>query len=154
MVINPTVFVDIHFLEGLFFFKVGWPFPIFSDFWLLTMAHMKKTHETRTGFVVMTWNNYNPNELEKPCITKGLATCQSLGARFSHVTFGAYGGPRRILLNNPSWTLTNGYPKWRHILSRRYILQSIIVDTRWAPTSYTWSYNHYKWPFKWVLVGL
>ena len=28
-------------------------------------------------------------------ITKGLATCQSLGARFSHVTVAAYGGPRR-----------------------------------------------------------
>ena len=39
----------------------------------------------------MTWNN--PKKLEKPCITKGLATCQSLGARFSNVTFGAYGGP-------------------------------------------------------------
>ena len=35
-------------------------------------------------FATITWNN--PKELEKPCITKGLATCQSLGARFSHVT--------------------------------------------------------------------
>ena len=26
--------------------------------------------------------------------TKGLATCQSLGLRFSHVTVGSYGGPR------------------------------------------------------------
>ena len=27
---------------------------------------------------------FHPQKLEKPCITKGLATCQSLGARFSH----------------------------------------------------------------------
>ena len=22
--------------------------------------------------------------------------------------------------------------------------------TRWAPTSYTWSYNPFKWPYNWV----
>ena len=35
------------------------------------------------GFAIITWNN--PKKLEKPCITKGLATCQSLGVDFSHV---------------------------------------------------------------------
>lgn len=24
------------------------------------------------------------------------------------------------------------------------------TDTRWAPTSCTWSHHPYKWPYKWV----
>ena len=26
--------------------------------------------------------------------------------------------------------------------------KKIIINTRWAPTSYKWSYNPYKWPYK------
>ena len=48
-----------------------------------------------TGFAIITWNN--PNQLEKACITKGLATCPFLGARSSHVTVGDFGGPRSTL---------------------------------------------------------
>ena len=54
-----------------------------------------------TGFAIITWNN--PKKLEKPCITLGLATCQSLGARYSHVTVGAYGGPRLRIPNSRAW---------------------------------------------------
>ena len=25
-----------------------------------------------------------------------------------------------------------------------------LKHARWAPTSYTWNYNPYKWPYKWV----
>jgi len=35
---------------------------------------------TSSGFAIITWNN--PKRWEKPCITKGLATCQSLGLIF------------------------------------------------------------------------
>ena len=38
-------------------------------------------HDTYPGFAIITWNN--PKKLEKACITKGLATCQSLGLIFS-----------------------------------------------------------------------
>ena len=41
----------------------------------------RKPVEVVTGFAIITWNN--PKKLEKPCITKGLATCQSLGLIFS-----------------------------------------------------------------------
>ena len=44
------------------------------------------------GFAIITWNN--PKIGKTRDITNWLATCQSLGAQFSHVTFGAYDGPR------------------------------------------------------------
>ena len=51
-------------------------------------------HDPCSWFAIITylkklWKNGKTRD-----ITKGLATCQFLGARFSHVTFGAYGGPR------------------------------------------------------------
>ena len=27
-----------------------------------------------------------------------------------------------------------------------------IFRSRWAPASYKWSYNPYKWPYKWLTV--
>ena len=47
-----------------------------------------------TGFAIITWKKQK--KWEKLYITNGLATCQSLGARFSHVSFGSYGGPRIV----------------------------------------------------------
>ena len=41
----------------------------------------------KTGFAIITWNN--PKKLEKPWITKGFFTWQSLGLIFSMVTVGA-----------------------------------------------------------------
>ena len=32
----------------------------------------------------------------------------------------------------------------------RRINQIEILSTRWAPTRHKWSYNPYKWPYKWV----
>ena len=55
------------------------------------------------GFAIITWNN--PKKKEKPYITKGLATCQSLGSRFSHVTFGSYGGPRHGSWKIDGWNM-------------------------------------------------
>ncbi len=33
-----------------------------------------------------------------------------------------------------------------------YLLSNMpTLGTKWAPTSYRWSYNPYKWPYKWQL---
>ena len=51
-----------------------------------------------TGFAIITWNN--PKKIGETLHHQGTnATCQSLGARFSHVTVGSYGGPREIVSN-------------------------------------------------------
>lgn len=44
-----------------------------------------------------------------------------------------------------SWT-------WHHQNSHIERIQKSIDrnPTSWAPTSYTWTYNLYKWPYKWV----
>ena len=31
-------------------------------------------------------------------------------------------------------------------------LKTSAEGTRWAPSSYEWSYNPYKWPYKWLSV--
>ena len=67
-----------------------------------------------SGFAIITWNN--PKKLEKPCITKGLATstCQSLGARFSHVTRSLWWTP--LIIHDPTTCLHHPTPttpqKW------------------------------------------
>lgn len=48
-------------------------------------------HCIQPAFAIITSNNLW--KLEKPCITNGLATCQSLGLMTSHCNVGAYGGP-------------------------------------------------------------
>ena len=38
----------------------------------------------------------------------------------------------------------------RPVLHRPERKESLPDPTRWAPTSYKWSYNPCKWPYKWV----
>jgi len=49
-------------------------------------------------------------------------------------------------------TLPKGSWTWHHRNSHIEGIQKSIGrnPTRWAPTSYTWTYNLYKWPYKWV----
>ena len=59
-----------------------------------------------TGFAIIIWNN--PNQLEKAWHHQG--TCYLsifLGARFSHVTVGDYGGPRSTLATSQLFSPKN-----------------------------------------------
>ena len=31
---------------------------------------------------------------------------------------------------------------------------NVSTNARWDPASYTWSYNPYKWPYKWVTAAI
>ena len=68
---------------------------------------------------------FRPRKLEKPCITKGLATCQSLGVRFSHVTKSLWWTPKQpgASTNHPILLLERlepwPWPPWPWLRLRR-----------------------------------
>ena len=35
---------------------------------------------------------------------------------------------------------------------KKLVVNGVINPTRWAPSSYKWSYNPSKWPYKWLTV--
>ena len=63
----------------------------------LDASKKKKGVGHNRGFAVSSSLKFHPKKigLKPETSPRGqYATCQSLGARFSHVTFGSYGGPR------------------------------------------------------------
>ena len=61
------------------------------------------------------------------------------GAGWLTITLGA--GFRYIWMFTPTWENDR--------IRRAYFSDGFQPTTRWAPSSYKWSWNPYKWPYKW-----
>ena len=62
--------------------------------------------------------------------------------------FPYYSHKNPLKYGNGMGSLWEGGPIYQGSLEK--IINLMVFTTRWAPTSYKWSYKPCKWPYKWV----